>query len=292
MNCETVADEIGEFVIDTVREVGRTGCVLGLSGGVDSSTTAALVQRAFERSNAENKTDFELVGYILPSKINHPDDTRVAEALAKDLGLRYEVQNIEKIVEAFNFTNPEAFSNKFDKGNLISRARANVLSTKAATEKKVIAGTGNRDEDFGIGYYTLFGDGAVHISPIAGLSKRLVREMAAYLNLDDRIINREPAAGLEPGQSDFKDLGYDYDVVELVTEGVVQGLSADELSVHAQVTLLVEQQMKQHEQVFGEAKFKSVDQVVGDILKRHRQAKNKMKIIHPPTPEITLQYKH
>jgi NAD+ synthase len=290
INCETVANEIGNFVIDTVLEVRGTGCVLGLSGGLDSSSTAALVQRAFERSNAENQTDFELVGYILPSKINHPDDTRDAEAVAKALGVRYEIQNIEKIVDAFTFTNPEAFTNKFDKGNLISRVRANVLSTKAATEKKVLAGTGNRDEDFGIGYYTLFGDGAVHISPIAGLSKRLVREMAAYLKLDQRIIDREPTAGLEPGQSDFKDLGYDYDVVELVTEGMVQGLSADELSVQAQVTLLVEQQIKQYQKAFGEAKFKSVEQVVNDILKRHRQAKNKMKIIHPPTPEITLHY--
>jgi NAD+ synthase len=290
INCESVAREIGDFVIDMVREVGATGCVLGLSGGVDSSTTAALVQRAFERSNAENQTDFELVGYILPSKINHPDDTRDAEAVANALGLRYEVQNIEKIVEAFNFTNPEAFADKFDKGNLISRARANVLSTKAATEKKVIAGTGNRDEDFGIGYYTLFGDGAVHISPIAGLSKRLVREMAAYLHLDQQIINREPTAGLEPGQSDFKDLGYDYNVVELITEGVVQGFSADELIRHEQVTLLVKQQIKQYQKVFGDVKFESVEQVVNDILKRHRRAKNKMKIIHPPTPEITLQY--
>jgi NAD+ synthase len=290
MNCETVANEIGDFVIDTLLEVGGTGCVLGLSGGVDSSTTAALVQRAFERSNAENQTDLELVGYILPSKINHPDDIRDAEAMAKALGVRYEIQNIEKIVDAFTFTNPEAFANEFDKGNLISRARANVLSTKAATEKKVIAGTGNRDEDFGIGYYTLFGDGAVHISPIAGLSKRLVREMAAYLNLDDRIINREPTAGLEPGQSDFKDLGYDYDVVELVTEGMVQGLSAEELIVHEQVTLLVEQQINQYQKVFGNAKFQTVEQVVNDVLIRHRKAKNKMKIIHPPTPEIMLHY--
>ena len=95
---------------------------------------------------------------------------------------------------------------------------------------------------------------------------------------------------IHPGQSDFKDLGYDYDLVELINEGVKQGLSADELIVHEQVTLLVEQQKNQCQKAFGNAKFKSVDQVVNDILKRHRQAKNKMKIIHPPAPEITLHY--
>ena len=290
MDCETVAHEIGDFVIKTVVDVKATGCVVGLSGGVDSSTAAALVQSAFVRFNAESQAKLELVGYILPSKINHPDDTRDAEAVANALGVRYEVHDIEKIVDAFQLTNPEAFNNKYDRGNLISRARANVLSTKAATEKKVLAGTGNRDEDFGIGYYTLFGDGAVHISPIAGLPKRLVREMAAFFNTDQRIISREPTAGLEPGQSDFKDLGYDYDVVELITEGLEQGLSADELAVHEQITLLGEQQIRQYQEVFGKAKFQTVAQVVNDILERHRQANNKMKIIHPPTPEITLYY--
>jgi len=290
MDCETVAREIGDFVIKTVADVQATGCVVGLSGGVDSSTTAALVQSAFVRYNSESQAKLELVGYILPSRINHPDDTRDAEAVANALGVRYEVHDIEKIVDAFQLTNPEAFNNKYDRGNLISRARANVLSTKAATQKKVLAGTGNRDEDFGIGYYTLFGDGAVHINPIAGLPKRLVREMAAYFCIDQRIISREPTAGLEPGQSDFKDLGYDYDLVELIIEGLQQGMSADELAVDQQVTLLGEQQIRQYQEVFGKAKFQTVAQVVNDILKRHRQADNKMKIIHPPTPEITLSY--
>ena len=137
---------------------------------------------------------------------------------------------------------------------------------------------------------SLFGDGAVHLSPIAGLSKRLVREMALFLGIDKTIVNRVPTAGLEPEQSDFKDLGYDYDVVELVTEGLVHGFSVAELIGHEQVTLLVEQQIKQYEKVYGNTKFQSVGQVVNDILNRHRQAKNKMKIVHPPTPEITLHY--
>ena len=291
MNGETVCREIGNFVIDTVVQNRSSGCIVGLSGGVDSSTTAALIQTAFARHNKNNGANFELVGYILPSSINKMDDAKDAETLARTLGIRYEVHAIEKLVEAFQTTNPEAFEENYHRGNLISRVRANVLSTKAATEHKILAGTGNRDEDFGIGYYTLFGDSAVHISPIAGLSKRLLREMAAYLGVDDTIIQRIPTAGLEPGQSDFKDLGYDYDVVELVTAGFEQGFSKAALVAHEQLVPLVEKQIEHYRSNYGKPHLTSVEQVIEDITARHQLALGKVKIIHPPTPEITLTYK-
>jgi NAD+ synthase len=294
MDCKQVCREIGDFVIDVVLETASSGCVIGLSGGVDSSTAAAVIKTGFDRNNAKrakNHPQLELIGYILPSRVNPTRDEADAEAVAGSLGIRYEIHPIENLVESFRLTNPEAFENKFHKGNMISRIRAKVLSTKAATENKILAGTGNRDEDFGIGYYTLFGDGAVHLSPIAGLPKRLVREMAAFLELDQKIIQREPTAGLEPGQSDFKDLGYDYDVVEIITEGLNQGFTRGELIKTAQIVPLIEQQIKQYKSTYGDEKFKSAQAVVQDVLKRHQQAQGKMKIVHPPTPQITLTYK-
>lgn len=290
MVCKQVCAEIGDFVVETVLETGSSGCVIGLSGGVDSSTAAALIKTGFDRHHAQKNQTLELVGYLLPSGLNKTRDERDAESVAKHLGIRYEIHRIEKLVESFRSTNPEAFDSPFHRGNMISRIRANVLSTKAATENKTLAGTGNKDEDFGIGYYTLFGDGAVHISPIAGLPKRLVREMAAYLGLDKQIIQREPSAGLEPEQSDFKDLGYDYDVVELITAGLEQGFSEKTLGEHEQIVPLIEKQIKQYKKTYGSAKFASVQKVVEDVLKRHRQAKRKMKILSPPTPRIMLSY--
>jgi len=290
MDCKQVCAQIGDFVIATVLETGSIGCVIGLSGGVDSSTAAALIKTGFDRHNTQKNQTLELMGYILPSGINKEQDEKDAESVAKFLGIRYEIHRIEKLVESYKSTNPEAFDSHFHKGNMISRIRANVLSTKAATENKILAGTGNKDEDFGIGYYTLFGDGAVHISPIAGLPKRLVREMAAYLGLDKQIIYREPTAGLEPGQSDLKDLGYDYDVVELVTEGLDQGFSREKLGKHEQIVALVESQIKQYKETYGNTLFTSAEEVVADVLERHQQARRKMKIIHPPTPRIMLSY--
>jgi len=290
MDCETVSREIGDFVIDAVSEVGATGCVVGLSGGVDSSTTAALINRAFAKYNRREAQPFELVGYILPSRINTMEDAGDAQALAKAQGIRYQIHSIEKLVDAFKSTNPEAFENNYHRGNLISRVRANVLSTKSATEHKILAGTGNRDEDFGIGYYTLFGDGAVHLSPIAGLSKRLVRQMALFLGVDEAIVNRVPTAGLEPGQSDYKDLGYDYDVVELVTEGLSQGFSSRQLATHEQVAPLVQKQIAHYRSVFGAPQLDAVEKVIADIFRRHQTALGKVKIVHPPTPQISLTY--
>ena len=291
MDCKQVCAEIGDFVLKTVMETGSSGCVIGLSGGVDSSTAAALIKTGFDRQQTQKRKTLELVGYILPSGINKTQDVKDAESVVRHLGIRYEIHSIEKLVESYKSTNAEAFDSHFHKGNMISRIRSNVLSTKAATENKTLAGTGNKDEDFGIGYYTLFGDGAVHISPIAGLPKRLVREMAAYLGLDKKIILREPTAGLEPGQSDFKDLGYDYDVVELITEGLGQGFSRKELIKHRQIVPLVEKQLEHYQSIYGKEKLASVEAVVDDVLKRHQQAQAKMKIIHPPTPRITLAYK-
>ena len=288
MDCETVSHQIGDFVLRQVESTGCTGCIVGLSGGVDSSTTAALIQRAFSRHAAAR---YELIGYILPSSLNKVDDIHDAEAVASRLGIRCETHSIEAAVEGFRSTNPEAFDNPYHRGNMISRVRANVLSTKAAVERKLLAGTGNKDEDFGIGYYTLFGDGAVHLSPIGALSKRLVRKMAAYLGLPQTIVTRTPTAGLEPGQSDYRDLGYDYDAVELVSEGFNQGLTADELVRHDQVSAMVEPQLSLYQKMFGRPKFTAVSQVVVDVLRRHELARGKMTIVHPPAPEITLVYR-
>ena len=289
MDPELVGREIGDFIVETALKVGATGGVIGLSGGVDSTTTAALANMAFERHNSgmprpgAPKKELQLVGYILPSATNSPDDEQDGVKVAKRLGIDYEVLDIEPVVESYRATNPEAFERSYDKGNLMSRIRANILSTKAATERKLVIGTGNRDEDFGIGYYTLFGDGAVHLSPIGALSKRLVREMAVYLGFPD-IAHREPTAGLEPGQTDATDLGYNYDAVEIVLEGLEQGFTPYQLTRHSQVVETIKPQLGTY------GKFSSVDDAVEDILKRHDNALGKAEIIHPPIAPVTLRY--
>ncbi len=285
INPEIAVREIGDFIVNYLKKFNKDGGVIGLSGGVDSTVTAAITKKAFDNYNRKKpERNLELVGYILPSFVNNHKDTTDGIDVAEKLNIRYEVRNIEPIVNAYEKTNPEAMKSHYNKGNLISRIRANILSTKASIENKLVIGTGNKDEDYGVGYYTMFGDGAVHVNPIGNLPKRLVRQIADYFGFYE-IAKKTPAAGLELGQTDFRDLGYDYYAVELVLEGIQQGFSRTELYNHSQIKDTITPQLKF-------SKFNNIEDIVDDILWRHKNiALSKQDLIHPPAAPINnLRY--
>ncbi len=273
MNPKIVADEICVFILETVQKQNKTGAVVGLSGGIDSAVVALLALRAFKNY------DYELKVYIMPSATNESAEGIRASHLAKNYKINMGVVHIWALV---NITEQYLGVNlrPFDKGNMVSRMRANALSTYAAIENKVLLGTGNQDEDYGIGYYTLFGDGAVHCSPISGLSKRLVYQMGEYLGVPDEIMTALPTAGLEKGQTDYGDLGYGYDIVEFFLEAKHQLISTSDAIKEA-----IERKFK-----YDVNKFPNIEIVWNDIIARHNIAQEKMKIIHPPSPTITLNY--
>jgi NH3-dependent NAD+ synthetase len=111
--------------------------------------------------------------------------------------------------------------------------------------------------------------------------------MAEYLGLPHDLVYREPTAGLEQDQTDFSDLGYRYDVVELVTEGLQQEFGPGKMIVNEQIRSLVESQIKS----LKNPELNTVDAVVYDILRRNKVAEMKSKIIHPPIAPVTLEYR-
>jgi NAD+ synthase len=291
MNPELVTKEIGNFLIREIIGEGKTGGVIVLSGGVDSTCAAALTKRSFDFYNQfKSQSPFELVGYLLPSKLNAKADEEDGKKVAERLGIRYKLINIEPLVEAKCKVQPDVMANQFHRGNQISELRAGVLHGQAALENKIVIGTGNRDEDFGVGYYTLFGDGAVRVSPLGMLPKRLVRQLATYLGFPD-LAQRVSSPGLEQGQTAFKDLGYNYEiVVELYANGIEQGFSREELLIHPQLITEAEKNLLEYEKSFGFKKFQNPTELIKDIERRNKIAIGKARVLSPPMAKITLEY--
>lgn len=281
MDPGVVSKEIQDFIIS--RTESKAGGVIGLSGGVDSTVVAALASTAYRHM------DKKLLGLIMPSSINDRRDADDAWHAAMRLDIEaYEI-NISPFVQNHRRMLPwELYKRSL--GNMMSRIRANILHTAAEAESLTVLGTGNHDEDVVLGYYTLFGDGAVHCSPIGALSKRLVREMAVYLGFED-IAARIPTAGLEEGQSDFKDLGYSYEFAELIFEGLTSGIFEIDLPREEQIITVGEKDMEDYYKLFNKDKFTSIPGMVEDVLHRiYTVAKPKARLLKPETAEVTLNY--
>ena len=291
-DCARVRQEIGEKVVTYCVEHGINGLVLGLSGGVDSTVTGTLIHDGFTQYNVTDvgvEKPLELIGYILPSKTNNAADVKDAIHVAKKLGIRYRVIDIEPITRAHMATDSRISESEYDKGNMMSRIRAGVLHTQAALEGMLVAGTGNKDEDASLGYFTTFGDGAAHISVISALSKRLVKEQARYAGFDT-IAKRTPTPGLEPGQTDFGDLGYSYDLSELFIHGLEQGFSRDELIMDPVVNTLAAKDRANYTTEFGASKFESTEEMIDDMFQRHKSARKKLSLVQPYLVPVTLEY--
>ena len=220
-----VVDEIPSLVgwiHATVALAGARGCVVGLSGGVDSSLVGALCKLAFPETT---------LGLIMPYSANDDDFTDRAHELGRSLGIETWVHPIgeahERLAETF-FSRPdvaalESRSLEIALGNLRSRLRMATLYLYANVNNYLVVGTGNKDEDYGIGYFTKYGDGGVDISPIADFHKSEVYELARALGVPSRILEAPPSAGLWDGQSDEDELGMTYDEIEFGSKHLDSG---------------------------------------------------------------------
>ncbi len=228
--------EIEEFLVRKVLDAGATGGVVGLSGGVDSSAVAFLAASAFSAHNARS-TDasqhLRLIGLSLPSGVNSTEDDDCAREVGEMLDIDFREFRIQPLVDCFAEKLPEVLNDTRHTGNLASEVRAVILSRHAAAHNCLILGTGNRDEDYCLGYFTKRGDGAVDVSPIGALSKRHVRTLAMELGVPPRIVTRVSTAGLWAGQTDEGELGFSYEIAEIVLAGHAQGLDAAALADEA-----------------------------------------------------------
>jgi NAD+ synthase len=212
---EARRDHIVEFIADTVAAAGADGAVLGLSGGIDSTTTANL---AVEALGAEN-----LHGLLMPSEVNPEADRTDAERVAERLGIEYDVVDVEPIVDSFVEAAPEgAAEDRMALGNVRVRTRAVLNYFVANAENRVVLGTGNRSEA-ATGYFTKYGDGAVDCHPIGNLYKCQVRQLARDLGVPEDLVTRTPTAAMWEGQTDEEEMGLGYDELDAILAMHVDG---------------------------------------------------------------------
>ena len=199
INCPEVAKVLEGFIRTEVRKTGFGKVVLGLSGGIDSSLSAAL---AVEALGAEN-----VHGVMMPYVGSNPDSLADAKLLAEHLGVPSRKVEITAMVDPYF-----AMAGKIDnmrRGNVMARQRMIVLYDVSAEIGALVLGTSNKTE-YLLGYSTLWGDSACALNPLGDLYKTQVWELARYLKLPGKIIEKKPSADLWEGQTDEEELGFTY----------------------------------------------------------------------------------
>lgn len=211
---ETVHARITDFIADIVAEAGADGTVLGLSGGVDSTLTAHLAVDALGPEG--------LHGLVLPGTVSDVENMSDAEQVATDLGISYDVIEIDPIVDRFVEAAPEVEGDHVAIGNTRARVRAVLNYLFANHENRIVLGTGNRSEG-AVGYFTKYGDGAVDCHPIGNLYKGQVRQLAHHVGIPEDLAEKTPTAGLWSSQTDEEEMGVGYDTLDAILALHVDG---------------------------------------------------------------------
>jgi NAD+ synthase len=215
INYEVVSEGISEWLRESANRAGLTGFVMGVSGGIDSAVVSTLCA----------KTGLKLLVLEMPIHQGEEQVTRAqnhiqwlksnysnVESLVVDLTEAYDVLYKACIYQVIPVTEEQY---DFSMANTRSRLRMTTLYQYAGTHKMLVAGTGNKVEDFGIGFYTKYGDGGVDISPIGDLMKSEVYKLGRHLGVIEEILTAAPTDGLHAdARTDEQQLGCTYDEFE------------------------------------------------------------------------------
>jgi len=182
--------------------------IIGISGGIDSSVSSTL----------SAMTGLKTITLSMPIKqklSQHDLSLKHQEWLVKNFkNVETHTVELDKLFDNFKSTLSN-FKNEHGMANSRARLRMTTLYQVAAANKGIVVGTGNKVEDFGVGFYTKYGDGGVDISPIADCNKTEVWQMGKELNILDEIIKAAPTDGLwDDGRTDEGQIGLKYEDLE------------------------------------------------------------------------------
>ena len=226
MQTEKVSRYIVNWLSDYAGTAGVKGFIVGVSGGIDSAVTSALCAR----------TELPLLCLEMPI---YQAENQVSRALNHIAWLQRSFGNVSMVqvdltpvFDSLIATLP-AVKNEEDRFMALANTRARLRMTTlyyfAGLYHYLVAGTGNKVEDFGVGFYTKYGDGGVDLSPIADLLKSEVYELARFLGIDKAIIDAPPTDGLwGDNRTDEDQIGASYPELEWAMKMVEAGKTASD----------------------------------------------------------------
>jgi NAD+ synthase len=194
------------FIRDMAQSSGMRGIVYGNSGGKDSALVGILCKMACA----------DTLGLIMPcgSKRNYEIDKADAEAIAAQFNIATRVIDLTPVKnELVSAISGSVRLSDMALANISPRLRMAALYATAASENRLVAGTGNRSEGY-MGYFTKWGDGAYDFNPIADLTVTEIYEYLKFLGAPDSVITKAPSAGLFDGQTDESEMGVTYDCID------------------------------------------------------------------------------
>ena len=204
-----VAERI-EYISNWIRSYSNNNfnLVIGISGGIDSAVTSTLCA----------KTNLKTILVSMPIRQNSNQHSLSLEHIewlkSKFSNVQSHIISLDKTFSIFEAT-MEKFQSDLAFANSRSRLRMLTLYQIAQSNNALVVGTGNKVEDFGIGFFTKYGDGGVDISPIADCTKTQVWEMGKALNISKNIIEAKPTDGLwDDSRNDEDQIGLSYEQIE------------------------------------------------------------------------------
>ena len=225
---EKVEDYIIRWLNDYADKSNMKGFIVGISGGIDSALTSTLCAM----------TGKALLCLEMPIKQVGDQLIRSSKHIkwleAKFRNVRSIRLNLDSVFDSFCSVLPESKyrdAHELSLANTRARLRMSSLYYFAALNKYLVVGTGNKVEDFGVGFYTKYGDGGVDLSPIADISKTQVFKLANHLNIIDDIQKARPTDGLWGDQrTDEDQLGATYPELEWAMDAHEKNLSSSEFN--------------------------------------------------------------
>ena len=209
MQTVKVIGHIISWLNEYCDSAGMTGFTVGVSGGIDSAVTSTLCARTGKKVLALNIPIYQATDQLSRS-FEHIQwlEENFENIQGVDLDLTSTFKTLEQ-------TLPAEIQDGLSMANTRSRLRMLTLYAFSTHNRMLVAGTGNKVEDFGVGFYTKYGDGGVDLSPIADLMKSEVYEIGRELGILEKILKAPPTDGLwEDGRTDESQIGATYDELE------------------------------------------------------------------------------